>query len=1119
MSGKREIDRNEPGFRVKINHLSGKNILKNSNLDNRNNLENKTTEIMKSENQLEANKHPHPLRFKDYKDRIKEYNKIKERIFKDNIVSKNILATRDRYSKRKKIRASIESTILESNTDLRPYGKVEMFGKEVIGLLDSGSSVTILGKGSLSFLKDVEQEFIPMNAIIRVANNKASDIVGKIRCNIKFRGKEKLLTVLVSPNLSQALYLGTDFFKAFGLAKDLYGENELNEISLPSNSHDLSDIQKQKLSEVIEMFPSFKVKGLGKTTLLSHDIDTGDAKPICQRHWPYSPAMQKIINDEIDRMLSLDVIEESISPWSSPLVLVQKPGKNRVCLDARKVNGVTKKMAYPLPHVDGLLSRLADTRFISSVDLKDAFWQIPLDMNSREKTAFVVPGRGLYQFKVMPFGLCNAAQRLCQLMDQVIPHQYRDKIFVYLDDLLVVSSDFDEHLRLLKLVAEKLSEAKLTINVEKSKFCLRETKYLGYRIGDGVLKPDNEKILAITQFPIPNTIKKVRSFLGMCGWYRRFLKDFASVAAPLTDCLKSPSKFKLTEEAIQSFENLKGLLTTAPLLVHADFSKPFIINCDASTSGIGGVLSQLDENNIERPIYYYSQKLSPRQKVYSITELECLAAVASVKKFRAFVEGQPFKIVTDHASLKWLMQQRDLSGKLARWSLKLQAFDFEIEHRRGVDNVVPDALSRAFVESIDPGIPIDLESEEFHSTEYEELKKTIEDNSNQLPDLKLQDGLVYKRTRFSIRDEEENGCAWKLWLPRGLTQQAIKNAHDSPETCHGGSAKTMKRLQEWYYWPNMPTEVKEYVRQCEVCATSNVPNKQMRPTMGQPIEVCRSFQNLYIDFLGEYPSTKNGNRYIFICIDQLTKFVFLKPMKKSTAYNVCKFFEEELMSTFGVPEMVFSDNARQFLSKEFQKMMSDYGIRHLKPPYYHAQANASERMNREVIKSIRVFAHENHATWDVMLHKISMALRSGYHQSIGTSPYYAAFGQNMILHGSSYELLRKLQALSGTDVQILPNDVKINRLHERIQENLQKAHDQNEKQYNLRATTKSYDQGQEVYRRNFVLSDKSNKICKKFCKKFVKVRIRKVLGANRYETEDLSGKYDGIYHGKDIMVR
>lgn len=1119
MSGKHSIDRNEPEFQVTIKSFSGKNILNSSNnLDDKNStdkvyLDSKSNNILSKETEI------HPLHFKSYNERINEYNKIKERIFEKSLVSKKISATRDRYSRRKKIRTDIESTILETSTDLRPYGKVEMFGKEVTGLLDSGSSVTILGKGSLQFLKDVNQEFIPMNAIIKVANNKTSNIIGKIRCSIKFRGKEKIIILLISPNLSQALYLGTDFFKAFGLAKDLYNETDLNEISLPSNSHILPDIQKKELFEIINTFPSFKTKGLGKTDLLSHDIDTGDAKPICQRHWPYSPAMQKIINDEIDRMLSLDVIEESVSPWSSPLVLVQKPGKNRVCLDARKVNAVTKKMAYPLPHVDGLLSRLANTRFISSIDLKDAFWQIPLEINSREKTAFVVPGRGLYQFKVMPFGLCNAAQRLCQLMDKVIPHQHRDDIFVYLDDLLVVSSDFEKHLHLLKLVAENLTEANLTINVEKSKFCLKETKYLGYRIGNGALKPDHEKILAITQFPLPNTIRKVRSFLGMCGWYRRFLKDFASIAAPLSDCLKTPSKFKLTDEAVKAFENLKVLLTTAPLLVHADFSKPFIINCDASTTGIGGVLSQLDENNIERPIYYFSQKLSPRQRVYSITELECLAAVASVKKFRAFVEGQPFKIVTDHASLKWLMQQRDLSGRLARWSLKLQAFDFEIEHRRGVENIVPDALSRAFVESIDPGIPIDLESQEFKSTEYEDLKKTIEDNITQLPDLKLQDGLIYKRTKFSNRDEEENVCAWKLWLPKGLTQQAIKNAHDAPETCHGGSAKTIKRLQEWYYWPNLAIEVKEYIKQCDVCATANVPNKQMRPAMGQPFEVGRSFQNIYIDFLGEYPMTKNGNKYIFICIDQLTKFVFLKPMKKSTAYNVCKFFEEEFMPTFGVPEMVFSDNARQFLSKEFQKLMSDYGIRHLKPPYYHAQANASERMNREVIKSIRVFANENHVTWDVMLHKISIALRSGYHQSIGTSPYYAAFGQNMILHGASYQLLRKMQALNGNDFQILPNDVRMNQLHQRIRENLIKAHVNQEKQYNLRTTTTNFQQGQEVFRRNFVLSDKSNKICKKFCRKFVKVRIRKVLGANRYETEDLNGNYDGIYHGKDIMTR
>ncbi len=225
-------------------------------------------------------------------------------------------------------------------------------------------------------------------------------------------------------------------------------------------------------------------------------------------------------------MIGLGVIEESDSSWSSPVSLVRKPGKIRLCLDARKVNQLTVKDAYPLPLIEGLLSRLDQTKFISSIDLKDAFWQIPLDEGSRPLTAFTVPGRPLYQFRVMPFGLCNAPQRLCRLMHKVIPHQYHDRIFVYLDDLLITSASLEEHYTLLALLAKWLSDAGLTINIQKSKFVLKEIKYLGYVVGNGCMKVDPEKTVAVVSFPVPKTLRYIRRFMGMTGWYCKFNQNY-----------------------------------------------------------------------------------------------------------------------------------------------------------------------------------------------------------------------------------------------------------------------------------------------------------------------------------------------------------------------------------------------------------------------------------------------------------------------------------------------------------------------------------------------------------------------------------------------------------------
>lgn len=243
-------------------------------------------------------------------------------------------------------------------------------------------------------------------------------------------------------------------------------------------------------------------------------------------------------------------------------------------------------------------------------------------------------------------------------MDKIIPQTLKENVFIYLDDLLVISNSFQKHLELLREVAQCLIRANLTIGLKKSQFCFKQLKYLGFIIGDGMLRTDPDKVKAIREIAIPKSPRHVRSFLGTPGWYRRFIKDFATIAAPLTDTLKKSKKFIMTPEAILSFEQLKQCLTSAPVLRHADFSKRFYIQCDVSEYGIGAVLYQLNANNEEHPIAFYSQKLNQNQKNYSVTEKECLAAVMAVKKFRHYIEMMPFTIVTDHASLKWLMTQR-----------------------------------------------------------------------------------------------------------------------------------------------------------------------------------------------------------------------------------------------------------------------------------------------------------------------------------------------------------------------------------------------------------------------------------------------------------------------------
>lgn len=386
---------------------------------------------------------------------------------------------------------------------------------------------------------------------------------------------------------------------------------------------------------------------------MEHRIDTGDAQPIKQRHYIVSPYVQKEVNAEIDRLLKLEVIEAcEPGAWSSPIVVVRKnSGKVRLCLDAQKLNDVTKKDAYPQQQINRILGRLAGTKVLTSIDFSDAFLQVPLEAESQPKTAFAVSGRGFFKYKRMAFGLCNSGATLCRLVDQVVGCDLEPSVFVYLDDIIVATKTFEEHVSILAKLAERIAAAGLTISVEKSRFCMKSLKYLGYVVCEEGIRPDPDKIAPISDYPVPKTVKDIRRLMGLAGWYRRFIPNFASVTAPISNMLKKGrTKIEWTAEAQQALEYIKVALTSSPVLANPDYSVPFIIQADASDVGMGAILVQ-GEGDDEKVIAYWSQKLTAAQQKYQTTERECLAVISAIEKFRPYVERAEFTVITDHASL------------------------------------------------------------------------------------------------------------------------------------------------------------------------------------------------------------------------------------------------------------------------------------------------------------------------------------------------------------------------------------------------------------------------------------------------------------------------------------
>ena len=450
----------------------------------------------------------------------------------------------------------------------------------------------------------------------------------------------------------------------------------------PKLGEQLTMQQKQDLQGLMAEFVDVLQETPGRTDLTEHSIYTGEARPVRLPPYRIPHAYREAVQKEIKEMLKSGIIEPSHSEWSSPIVVVpKKDGSIRMCVDFRRLNSVSPVDPYPMPRTDELIDRLGQAKYISTLDLAKGYWQVPVREEDKPKTAFSTPN-GLFQFRVMPFGLSGAPATFQRMMDRVI-QGLDDCSGAYIDDIIVYSESWTDHLKHLRQVLIRLRESHLTAKPVKCQLGMRECSYLGHIVGNGQVKPDSGKLQAVQEFPVPTTKKQVRGFLGLTGYYRKFIANYSSIAAPLTDMIKkqSPDRVQWTNDCRTAFETLKAKLCKTPVLANPDFSKQFILQTDASNRGVGAVLSQLDSKGCDRPVAYFSRKLLPREQRYSTVEQECLAIKLGVEAFKVYLIGRHFIVQTDHRSLKWLNRLKENNSRLTRWSLALQPFSFTVEHR------------------------------------------------------------------------------------------------------------------------------------------------------------------------------------------------------------------------------------------------------------------------------------------------------------------------------------------------------------------------------------------------------------------------------------------------------
>lgn len=972
-----------------------------------------------------------------------------------------------------------------------------------------------MGEGCEQFIKKLGLSLVPVKDSVRTACGQLFPILGSVDIPFTVLNKTIIIPTLAVPAIKSQLILGYDFWKEFNIRPEVWIEMLHTDQIMSEVEHDLSDSQQAHLLSIVSKFPVAVEGQLGKTNLIHHHIDTGEALPIKQKHYIWSPFIQEKVMVEIDRMLKLGVIQASNSPWNNPLVVAPKPdGRLRICLDSRRLNQVSKKDSYPLQHINRILGRFKSTKFLSKIDLSDAFWQIPLDLESRQKTAFTIPGYGLWEFTRLPFGLHNSAQSLCRLMDKILGVDLEPNVFVYLDDIIISSSTFDEHCELLSQVANRLRTAGLTINLKKSKFLQKSITYLGYVINEDGLHTNPEKIKPILNYSVPKTSKEVRRFLGMSGWYRRFIPDFANLSAPLSDLLKKGKKFYWTEEANEAFLKLKSSLISAPVLVNPDFNKPFAIQTDASETAIAGVLVQdWEVKGEEKVISYFGRKLTSAEKKYATTEKEALAVLESVNKFRGYIEGTHVTVITDHASLMWLQNLKNPSGRLARWALKMQQFDMTIKHRPGRLHLVPDALSRAIEEISSVAVVTD--------PWYEALMKQVLESPDSFPLFKIVNEVIYKycSTKSDIGDQVFN---WKRVVPLSLRKDILINAHNVPSAGHLGIYKTSERIKAQFYWPGMGKEIREYVLSCDLCKNIKDTTHAKRTPMGSPKEASRPWEVISIDFVGDFPRSKKGNKAILTVSDWFSKYVLAFPMKSQNARAVVNFLEDSVFNVFGVPATIITDNGSQFKSGIFRNLLYEYKINQRLNPRYHSQVNPVERVHKVLIASVRAYLLLDQAYWDVHLQKITSALRTAKHESTKFTPHFINFGREMVRLGSEHQLENDLREAVEDNVPTVEDQTTakqqlLKEIDKIVKENITTAYNRYSHYYNLRARARSYKEGDIVRRKNFTLSSAAKKINAKLLHRQIECRISKVLGSNTYELEDMNGKILGVYSAHDII--
>ncbi|KAD6796253.1 hypothetical protein E3N88_07149 [Mikania micrantha] len=741
------------------------------------------------------------------------------------------------------------------------------------------------------------------------------------------------------------------------------------------------------VKEYPEVFPE-DLPGLPPVRPVEFRIDLiPGATPVAKSPYRLAPSEKQELSNQLQELLDKGFIRPSYSPWGAPVLFVKKKDESfRMCIDYRELNKLTIKNRYPLPRIDDLFDQLQGAQYFSKIDLRSGYHQLRVQDEDIPKTAFRTR-YGHYEFMVMPFGLTNAPAVFMDLMNRVCKPYLDQFVIVFIDDILIYSKTKTEHEQHLRKILELLREKKLYAKFSKCEFWLREVQFLGHVVNSEGIHVDPAKIEAIKNWDTPKTPTEIRSFLGLAGYYRRFISNFSKIALPLTKLTQKSEPFVWEQKQEDAFQTLKQKLCNAPILSLPEGCDDFVVYCDASHQRLGCILMQRD-----KVIAYASRQLKVHEKNYTTHDLELGAVIFALEIWRHYLYGTKCTIFTDHKSLQHILDQKELNMRQRRWFELLNDYDCVIKYHPGKANVVADALSRK--ERVKPlrvramGITLQTSlSDKIIQAQQEaldrgNLKKELDCGAEKQFDTKS-DGMIYYRER--------------IWIPavNELRKLIFDEAHKTKYSVHPGADKMYQDLRGFYWWPGMKKDIAEYVGQCLTCAKVKAEHQRPSGLLEQPEIPLWKWEQIAMDFITKLPRTSSGHDTIWVIIDRLTKSAHFLPMRETfTMDKLARLYINEIVVRHGVPLSIISDRDSRFTSRFWQSLQKSLGIQLNLSTAYHPQTDGqSERTIQTLEDMLRTCVLDFGGNWDSHLPLIEFSYNNSYHSSIGCAPFEALYGR------------------------------------------------------------------------------------------------------------------------------